>query len=159
MILVVAAPGWGVNPNHIIFPSDWHDQSFLTESIFDPSLHLYNKDNDNWTCRRIFFVDCRLIKQMKTWKNNISRYSLLYLLTKVCSAQATSVREAPPIAPAFCLLTMLSCQNRARIPIKCYKIIEPCHTSWTLRYHLIGEVCELCFWMLLDLMWRGMSWS
>lgn len=38
MILMVAATGWGVNPNHIIFPSDWHDQSFLTEAIFDPSL-------------------------------------------------------------------------------------------------------------------------
>ena len=116
-------------------------------------------------------------KHMKTWKNNISRYSLLYLLTKVCSAQATSVREAPPIAPGFRLLTMLSCPNRAPIPIRVFLYSHqsphciPDATSATRLSNLATKVglfaitslgkfafyVSGCFWILCDVECHGVK--
>lgn len=116
-------------------------------------------------------------KHMKTWKNNISRYSLLYLLTKVCSAQATSVREAPPIAPGFRLLTMLSCPNRAPIPIRVFLYSHqsphciPDATSATRLSSLATKVglfaitslgkfafyVSGCFWILCDVECNGVK--
>lgn len=144
------------------------------------STHLYiftNKNNDDWACRLIFC--CRLIKQMKTYENmekqhisifvTLSPHKSLLCTSDICARSSTNCSW---ISLAHYALMPESCSDTHQsFPIqppvtslyprcyKRYKIIEPCHKSWTLRYHLIGEVCILCFWMLLDLMWRRMSWS